>query len=79
MLTIHAGQGTGDDMGARFVDCFARAADDAGLPEEPELRAALNAYMEWAVDEVKSCSPPGSAVSPNLPMPRWGWDGPAGG
>jgi hemoglobin len=75
MLAIHAGQGAEEDLGARFVECFARAADDAGLPDDPELRAALNAYMEWAVREVVSYSPPGSEVAPNLPMPRCGWEG----
>jgi hemoglobin len=75
MLALHAGQGAEEDLGARFVECFARAADDAGLPDDPEFRAALNAYMEWAVREVVSYSPPGSDVSPDLPMPRWDWDG----
>jgi hemoglobin len=33
MLRIHAGQEADDDLGVRFVACFAQAADDAGLPD----------------------------------------------
>src|SRR5262245_60731870 len=75
MLGIHAGQGADDDLGHRFVACFVRAADDAGLPDDPELRAGLRAYMEWAVAEVLAYSPAGSSVPAGLPTPRWGWDG----
>jgi hemoglobin len=75
MLGIHAGQGADADLGRRFVACFLLAADDAGLPADPEFRAALHAYMEWAVDEVQSYSPPGSEVPAVMLMPRWGWNG----
>jgi hemoglobin len=75
MLGIHAGQGADEDLGARFVACFVQAADDAGLPDDREFRAGLRAYMEWAVGEVLSYSPPGARVQADLPVPRWGWDG----
>jgi hemoglobin len=76
MVEIHAGQGADDELGVRFVECFVRAADDANLPADPEFRSALRAYMEWAVDEVMAYSPPGSSVPPDLPLPKWGWNGP---
>jgi hemoglobin len=75
MLDIHAGQGAEEELGARFVSCFVQAADDAGLPSDPELRAVLRDYMDWAVDDVMSYSPSGSSVPPGLPIPRWGWTG----
>jgi len=75
MLALHAGQGAGSAFGDRFAACFALAIDDAGLPDDPELRAALRAYMAWAVDEVVALSPRGSVVAPNLSTPRWGWQG----
>jgi hemoglobin len=75
MLGIHAGQGAGEDMGARFVACFVQAADDAGLPSNPEFRNSLRSYMEWAVREVMDYSPPGVEVADGLPIPRWGWNG----
>jgi hemoglobin len=75
MLGIHAGQGAGEDLGARFVACFVQAADDAGLPGDPDFRAGLRAYMEWAVGEVLAYSPPETRVTAGLPVPRWGWTG----
>lgn len=76
MLEIHARQGTGDDWGQRFVACFMQAVDDAGLPEDPDFRTALRAYMERAVDEVVSYAPAEAQVPKDLPVPRWSWSGP---
>ena len=75
MLEIHARQGADEDLGRRFVTAFVQAADDAALPDEPDLRVALEAYMRWAVGEVLSYSPKDARVEPNLPVPHWGWDG----
>ncbi len=75
MLGIHAGQGASHDLSVRFVECFTRAADDAGLPDDPELRSALRAYMEWATADVESYAPHGSPVPDDLPMPHWSWEG----
>jgi hemoglobin len=76
MLEIHARTGAAEDWGARFLACFVQAMDDASLLGDPELRAALRAYMEWATAEVMSYSPAESRVPEKLPLPRWGWDGP---
>ena len=54
LLRMHSGNGDVSDLGRRFVDCFVAAADDAELPPDPEFRAALRAYMVWAVGEVLS-------------------------
>src|SRR5881409_715591 len=75
MLGIHAGQGADEDLGARFVACFVQAAEDAGLPDDPDFRAGLREYMEWAVGEVLSYSPREPRVAYGLPAPRWGWNG----
>jgi hemoglobin len=75
MLRMHAGNGDMSDLGRRFVDCFVRAADDAGLPDDPDFRQALRDYMEWAVEEVLVYSPAGAVPPEGLPMPRWSWDG----
>ncbi|TWP53715.1 oxidoreductase [Lentzea tibetensis] len=74
VLVMHSGNGDISDLGRRFVECFVLAADDAGLPGDLEFRAALRAYMEWAVAEVLSYPEP-DTVSPGRPMPRWSWDG----
>ena len=51
-----------------------RAADDAALPADPEFRAALRAYMVWALDDVLAY-PERSDVPERLPVPHWSWDG----
>ena len=74
-LGLHAGQGAEDDLGVRFEACFALALDDAGLPADPELHAALRAYMAWAVAQFLAVAPEGSAVPAGLAVPRWSWSG----
>jgi hemoglobin len=76
VLAMHAGNGDMGDLGERFLACFVRAMDDAGLPDDPAFRAAMTAYMRWAVDNVLLYSPVCAVVPPGLPMPRWDWDGP---
>jgi hemoglobin len=75
LLHMHARNGDMGDLGKRFVACFARAMDDAGLPDDPDFRAALNGYMRWAVDDVLAYSPVDAVVPHGQPMPRWGWEG----
>jgi hemoglobin len=75
MVGIHAGKGAGEDYGPRFVACFMQAADDAHLPKDPEFRAALRAYMEWATRGVLAYAPAGSEVPADMPMPSWSWSG----
>ena len=77
VLQMHAGNGDMGDLGERFLACFVRALDDAGLPADPEFRAAMHAYMHWAVDDVLSYREKADVPSV-VEMPRWGWDGPAG-
>ena len=79
VLALHAGQGADDDLGERFAACFTLALDDADLPRDQELRAALRAYMDWAVREFMAVSPHGSVVPDGLSVPRWTWDGLAAG
>jgi hemoglobin len=74
VLRLHAGNGDLTDLGRRFVACFVAAADDAGLPADPRLRAALRAYMEWAVADVLAHEQRAD-IAPALPLPRWTWDG----
>ena len=75
VLNLHAGNGPMDDLGRRFVEAFAAAADDAGLPDDPEFRTALRDYMVWAVADVLAYAPEGSEVPAGVTMPRWSCDG----
>jgi hemoglobin len=76
VVRIHSGNGPIDDLGNRFVECFVAAMDDVGMPEEPEFRAAMRAYMRWATDEMIGHPERDAAIPPDLVMPRWDWDGP---
>lgn len=75
MLGIHAHNGAGSDLGERFLACFLAAIDDAALPDDAELRAALRAYMQWAVDDVMGYAPRDATVPAELSMPKWSWGG----
>jgi hemoglobin len=50
-------------------------AEVMGGPADPEFRAALRAYMEWAVHDVALSHPHDSDIPLGLPVPRWSWDG----
>jgi hemoglobin len=75
VVRMHSGNGDMTDLVRRFVECFAQAADDAGLPDEPEFRAALRAYMEWAVVEINAHPEQDAVIPDGLAMPHWSWDG----
>jgi hemoglobin len=57
----------------RFASLMSLAADDAGLPSDPEFRSALVAYLEWGTRLALENSQPGAEVVPHAPVPRWGW------
>ena len=52
---------------------LSRAADDAGLPADPEFRAAIMGYAEWGTRLALHNSQPGAEAAPHAPVPRWGW------
>jgi len=58
---------------ARWVQLIGLAADDAGLPGDPEFRSAFLAYVEWGTRLALANSQPGADVVREAPVPRWGW------
>jgi hemoglobin len=76
VLRLHSGNGEVDDLGRRFLACFLLALDDAGVPDDPDLRRCLRAYMAWAVGEVLAVSlVEADDVPDGAVVPRWTWDG----
>jgi hemoglobin len=73
MLHKHLGLGITDDQRFRFASLMSLAADDAGMPSDPEFRAALVAYLEWGTRLALGNSQPGATVVERAPVPRWGW------
>jgi hemoglobin len=75
VLQMHVGNGDMSDLGRRFVDCFVAAMEDAGLSADAEFRAAMRAYLEWAVADVLLYGDEDAAVPKAAALPRWSWDG----
>jgi len=74
MLTHHRDLGITPEQRHRFVATLSLAADDAGLPDDPEFRSALLAYVEWGSRLAMHNSRRGATdVVEQAPVPRWGW------
>lgn len=48
MLARHLNLGITPTQRLQFVALLSRAADDIGLPADPEFRPAIMEYTEWA-------------------------------
>lgn len=73
MLAKHVGLAITAEQRFRFASLMSLAADDAGLPDDPEFRSAFVAYLEWGTRLALGNSQPGAPVVPHAPVPRWGW------
>ena len=73
MLAHHRDLAISAEQRLRFVTLLSVAADDAGLPADPEFRAALMGYAEWGTRLAVHNSQPGAEVVEHAPVPRWGW------
>jgi hemoglobin len=73
MLGKHLDLGITEQQRLRFTTLMRLAADDAGLPDDPEIRSALVAYLEWGTRIALGNSQPGAAVMEHAPVPKWGW------
>jgi len=73
MVSQHLGRGLTEEQRARWVALLCRSADEAGLPRDPEWRAAFVAYLEWGSRLALENSQPGAKPPMNMPVPRWWW------
>ena len=73
MLGKHHGLAITNEQRARFVTLLSLAADDAGLPDDPEFRSAFMAYAEWGTRLAMHNSQPDAEIVEHAPVPRWGW------
>ena len=73
MLAKHRGLDIGSEQRLRFATLMSEAADDAELPDDPEFRSALVAYLEWGTRLAMHNSQPDAEVVEAAPVPRWGW------
>ncbi|HEY3632881.1 MAG TPA: CDGSH iron-sulfur domain-containing protein [Jatrophihabitantaceae bacterium] len=73
MVSQHLGKGLREEQRARWVQLITRSADDAGLPTDPEFRAAFLSYLEWGSRIAVENSTPGAKPPEHMPVPRWDW------
>jgi len=73
MLGMHRGLGITEPQPLRWVQLIAQAADEAGLPSDPEFRSAFMAYVEWGTRLALANSGADAEPPPRAPVPRWGW------
>jgi len=72
MISRHVGRKLDETQRKRWVQLFLEAADEIGMPDDPEFRARLVSYLEWgsrmAVANSQLSETPGDQ---NTPMPDW--------
>jgi CDGSH-type Zn-finger protein/truncated hemoglobin YjbI len=73
MISQHLGKALTEAQRARWVSLMCRSADESGLPQDAEFRAAFVAYLEWGSRLALENSQPGAKPPPQMPMPRWWW------
>jgi hemoglobin len=73
MLSKHRNLGLTERQRRRWVNLICDAADEAGMPSDPEFRSAFVAYIEWGTRLAVANSQPGATPPPKAPVPRWGW------
>jgi hemoglobin len=73
MISKHLGLAITEAQRARWAQLIGLAADDAGLPSDPEFRSAFTAYIEWGTRIAFGNSKPGATPPPKAPVPHWGW------
>jgi hemoglobin len=78
MITQHLGKHLNESQRQRWMMLLLKAADEVGLPSDPEFRSAFVAYIEWGTRLAVINSQPGVAAEINAPMPKWGWGTPGG-
>ena len=73
MISQHLDKALTPEQRARWVLLLARSADETGLPNDAEFRAAFTAYLEWGSRIALENSRPGVHPPPHMPVPRWWW------
>jgi hemoglobin len=73
MLARHLGKAITEPQRRRWINLLADAADEVGLPDDPEFRAAFIGYIEWGTRLAEANSRPGAKPIGQAPVPHWGW------
>jgi hemoglobin len=74
MIQKHIAKHLTEQHRKRWMQLFLETADDVGLPDDPEFRSALVAYIEWGTRiAVINSNTTDVQMNETEPMPKWGW------
>ncbi len=79
MIQKHIGKHLTEQHRKQWLKLLLETADELGLPDDPEFRSALMAYLEWGTRlAVINSNLDDPAINTDEPMPKWGWGVPGG-
>jgi hemoglobin len=73
MARQHLGRAITEQQRRRWVTLLQDAADDVGLPVDPEFRAVFTYYVEWGSRMALVYSGEDPPPVDAAPVPRWQW------
>jgi CDGSH-type Zn-finger protein/truncated hemoglobin YjbI len=73
MISEHVGKRLTEKQRSRWAALMSQAADEAGLPTDPEFRAAFIAYIEWGTRIAVENSQQDARPPAGMTVPRWWW------
>jgi CDGSH-type Zn-finger protein/truncated hemoglobin YjbI/ferredoxin len=73
MVSRHRGLALTQEQRERWIVRMLRAAQDVGLPMDPDFRSVLASYLEWGTQIAVINSAPGVEPIAHAPVPRWNW------
>jgi truncated hemoglobin YjbI/quinol monooxygenase YgiN len=73
MLGMHIDKAITEERRRRWMSLLMDAADEVGLPDDPEFRAAFTGYIEWGTRLALANSQPGAHPVQQAPVPHWDW------
>lgn len=74
MVAKHLGRHLTDEQRKQWMTMLLDTADELKLPDDPEFRSALVAYLEWGSRlAVINSAGTENPIDDKTPMPQWGW------
>ena len=74
MISHHLAKHLDDTKRKRWMMLLLESCDEIGLPDDPEFRSALVAYLEWGSRlAVVNSNAKQISIREDEPMPKWGW------
>ena len=73
MLRHHLNRRITEAQRRRWIELLVDTADEVGLSDDAEFRAAFMGYVEWGTRLAKLFSQPGAEPNFDEPVPKWDW------